>query len=137
MLNKVPPFFRPQTDRLAELAKHFPYVIKEFETILDRKTHSYLDYANVRAWSEKLGWHVDLKRLHQLFDSFTCAHKLGFYYGTKEGDGESKKLIEICKAQGYEVTTKPVKKIQLRCGDQCEHADRYEQRRARVYFVEL
>jgi uncharacterized LabA/DUF88 family protein len=72
-----------------------------------------LDYANVRAWSEKLGWHVDLKRLHQLFDSFTCAHKLGFYYGTKEGDGESKKLIEICKAQGYEVTTKPVKKIQI------------------------
>jgi hypothetical protein len=55
MVKKVPPFFRPQTDRLAELAKHFPYVIKEFETILDRKTHSYLDYANVRLGRKSLG----------------------------------------------------------------------------------
>ncbi len=109
----MPSCFQPKTSRIEKLAKEFPYVAEEFEAILDRKTSIYLDYANVRGWSEKLGWHIDLKRLYQLFESFVCPKKIGFYYGTMGGDNESKELIETTKAQGYEVTTKPVKRIRI------------------------
>ena len=105
--------FQPKTSRIEKLAKAFPYVVEEFDAILDRKTSIYLDYANVRAWSARLGWHIDLKRVYQLFDSFTCAKSLCFYYGTMEGDHESEELIKSTKAQGYEVTTKPVKRIRI------------------------
>jgi len=105
--------FQPKTSRIEKLAKGFPYVVEEFEAILDRQTAIYLDYANVRGWSEKLGWHIDLKRLYQLFESFICPKKIGFYYGTMEGDVDSKELIKTTKAQGYEVTTKPVKRIRI------------------------
>jgi len=107
------PQFQPKTSRIDKLARAFPYVVEEFEAILDRKTSIYIDYANVRAWSERLGWHVDLKRLYQLFECFNCPKRLCFYYGTKEGDHESEELIKITKAQGYEVTTKPVKRIRI------------------------
>ena len=112
-MSPMPPPFQPKTPRIEKLAQAFPYVVDEFETILDRKTSIYLDYANVRGWSEKLGWHIDLKRLFQLFESFTCPKRIGFYYGTMEGDPESRELIETTKAQGYEVTTKPVKRIRI------------------------
>jgi uncharacterized LabA/DUF88 family protein len=105
--------FHPKTSRIEKLAKEFPYVVHEFEEILDQHTAIYLDYANVRGWSEKLGWHVDLKRLYQLFESFTCAKKLGFYYGTMQGGHDSEELIQNVKAQGYEVTTKAVKRIRI------------------------
>jgi len=88
-------------------------VVTEFEEILSCKTHIYVDYGNVRPWSEKLGWHVDLKRLFQLFDSFTCPKKLNFYYGTLKGDYESESFIRKIKEWGYSVITKPVKKITI------------------------
>lgn len=103
--------FKPKTNRIENLAKEFAYVVEEFGGILNRKTGVYLDYANVRGWSEKLGWHVDLKRLCQLFESFDCPKKLSFYYGTMEGDHDSEELIKNTKALGYAVTTKPVKRI--------------------------
>jgi uncharacterized LabA/DUF88 family protein len=111
--NGMPTNFQPKTSRIERLAKAFPYVVEEFESILDRKTSIYLDYANIRGWSEKLGWHIDLKRLYQLFESFTCPKRMAFYYGTMEGDNDSKELIKTTKAQGYEVTTKPVKRIRI------------------------
>jgi len=112
-LPPAPFAFRPKTDRIAELARDFPYVVSDFEAILNCKTHVYVDYGNVRPWSEKLGWHVDPRRLFQLFDSFTCPKKLSFYYGTLEGDGESESFIKKMKECGYSVITKPVKKIRI------------------------
>lgn len=85
----------------------------DFEVIFSSRTHVYVDYGNVRPWSDRLGWHVDTKRLYQLFDSFTCPKKLNFYYGTMTGDNESEKLIENVRSQGYFVTTKPVKRIKI------------------------
>jgi uncharacterized LabA/DUF88 family protein len=105
--------FRPKTSRIDKLAKEFPYVVEEFEDILDRKTGVYLDYANIRGWSEKLGWHFDLKRLYQLLESFSCAKSLRFYYGTMQGDHESEELIKNTQLLGYAVTTKPVKRIRI------------------------
>src|SRR5713226_3032559 len=105
--------FCPKTERIQRLAKEFPYVVTDFEAMLDRRTHIYVDYGNVRPWADKLGWHVDIKRLYQLFDSFPCPKKLNFYYGTMTGDSESEKLIENARNQGYSVTTKPVKRIRI------------------------
>lgn len=67
----------------------------------------------MRAWSEKLGWHIDLKRLWQLYDSFDCAKKVSFFYGTMHGDCESEALIKTVRATGYEVKTIPVKRIRI------------------------
>ena len=39
----------------------------------------YIDYANVRPWSEKLGWHIELKRLKQFLDSFDTVEAINFY----------------------------------------------------------
>ncbi len=105
--------FQPKTSRIEKLASAFPYVVEEFEAILDRKTSIYLDYANIRGWSEKLEWHVDLKRLYQLFESFDCPKSLSFYYGTMERDRESEELIKNTQALGYAVTTKPVKRMRI------------------------
>lgn len=105
--------FKPKTSRIEKLARAFPKIVEELEGILDRQTGIYLDYANMRAWSEKLGWHVDVKRLWQLYDSFNCAKKVCFYYGTMQGDCESEAFIRTVKATGYEVKTKPVKRIRI------------------------
>ena len=105
--------FKAKTSRIEKLAKAFPKVIEDLGGILDRQTGVYLDYANMRAWSEKLGWHIDLTRLWQLYDSFNCAKKVCFYYGTKHGDCESEALIRTVRSTGYEVKTKAVKKIRI------------------------
>jgi uncharacterized LabA/DUF88 family protein len=105
--------FQPKTNRIEKLSKLFPYVVKEFEEILDSESSIYLDFANVRSWSEKIGWHIDLNRLHQLYSSFSCSKKIRFYYGTMEGDPKSEQLIKEATAIGYAVKTKPVKRIRI------------------------
>lgn len=105
--------FNPKTSRIEKLSKVLPTAVDDFDGFLDRKAGIYLDYANIRGWSEKLGWHVDLKRLYQFFESFNCQKCLNFYYGTMAGDHESKELIENTKALGFKVTTKPVKRIRI------------------------
>lgn len=105
--------FDPKTERIGRLAKKFPYVQTDLAGILTCRTNIYIDYGNVRPWSERLGWHVSTKRLFQLFASFNCPKELKFYYGTLADDPESKKFIEKVKGQGYSVTTRAVKKIRI------------------------
>ena len=57
--------FKPKTERIELLSKRFPERAKELETIFDKRTGVYIDFANVIGWQEKLGWHIDLKRLKQ------------------------------------------------------------------------
>ena len=73
----------------------------------------YMDYGNVRNWANRLGWHIDLKRLKQLIDSFNGKTVAKFYYGTRNGFNESEELITSVKEMGYQVFTKPVKSIRL------------------------
>lgn len=105
--------FKPKTERIQQLAKAYPEKIKELEGIFDKKTNIYIDYANVRPWSQKLGWHVDLKRLKQLLDSFDTANEVKFYQGTLKGKEQSEMLIKEAKELGYVVKTKPVKIMRL------------------------
>lgn len=105
--------FKPKTERIQKLADRYPQRIKELEGIFDRKTNVYIDFANVRPWSTKLGWHVDPKRLKQFLDSFDAINSIKLYQGTLEGDAESEQFVRDVKSFGYDLKTKPVKIMRL------------------------
>ena len=101
--------FNPKTEKIKCLADKKQKVIQELEFIFSDKTRVYIDYANVRPWSEKLGWHIDLKRLKQLFDSFDTIDTVNFYNGYLEGNARSEKEKTEVENNKYILRTKPVK----------------------------
>ncbi len=105
--------FKPVSERIEKLATVYPEKVIELERIFEKKTNVYIDYANVRGWAQKLGWHVDVKRLKQLFNSFDTVHEIKFYYGTMNGKVESEMMISTARELGYVVKTKPVKIMKL------------------------
>lgn len=74
--------FAPETKRLKILSDNYPRAIRELDSLFDRKTNIYIDWANVLGWQDKLNWRIDLKRLKQLLDSFSDIYEIKFYYGT-------------------------------------------------------
>jgi len=105
--------FNPKTTRLKELSDKYPDRIKELKVIFGGKTNIYIDYANVKPWSVKLGWHVEPKRLKQFLDSFDTINTVKFYSGTLKRDAESEQFIKDIGRFGYDVKTKPVKIMRL------------------------
>ncbi|MFH0790663.1 MAG: NYN domain-containing protein [Candidatus Omnitrophota bacterium] len=105
--------FIPKTDRIRELKEKYPHRISELERIFDKPTNIYIDFANVRRWQEKLGWHIDLKRLKQLLNSFDVVQDVKFYYGTLIGDIRSENVIKEARDYKYSVVTKAVKIMKL------------------------
>lgn len=101
--------FEPKTERIKEIADRNPELIKRLDGIFDTSTRIYIDYANVRPWSAKLQWHIDLKRLKQFLDSFDTIEAINFYNGYLDGDDRSKAEIEEIENRKYVVRTKPVK----------------------------
>lgn len=101
--------FTPKTEKIKNIAEKKDWVIKQLEGLFEKKTHIYIDYANVRPWCVKLEWHIDIKRLKQFLDSFDTIESVNFYNGYLADDerSESEKMeVENCK---YVVRTKPVK----------------------------
>ncbi len=105
--------FKAKTERIQELAEKYPQRIQELERVFDRRTHVYIDFANVKPWATKLGWHVDLKRLKQFLDSFDSIKSIKLYQGTLAGDAESEQFARDVQGYGYRLTTKPVKIMKL------------------------
>jgi uncharacterized LabA/DUF88 family protein len=105
--------FKPKTERIKELAEKYSNRISELELIFDKPTNIYIDFANVFRWQEKLGWHIDLKRLKQLLGSFDTIGDVRFYNGVLAGDVASERFINEVKDYGYTVITKPVKIMKL------------------------
>ncbi len=105
--------FNPKTKKIKNIAKYKQKVIVQLVKIFDAKTRVYIDYANVRPWSEKLGWHIDLKRLKQFLDSFNTIEAVNFYNGYLEGDRRSEKERAEVENNNYTPRTKPVKIIKL------------------------
>lgn len=105
--------FKPWTERIKQLAQVYPEKIEELERVFDKKTNVYIDYANVRGWTQKLGWHIDLKRLKQLLNSFDTVNQVKFYHGTLVGHEPSETMIAEARNLGYIVKTKPVKIMKL------------------------
>jgi uncharacterized LabA/DUF88 family protein len=105
--------FVPKTARIDELAKKFPNRIAELEGIFANAINIYIDYANIRPWANKLGWHIEPKRLKQFLDSFDTVQSVKFYNGTLAGDADSETFMAEIKRYGFDVHTKPVKKMKL------------------------
>ena len=101
--------FTPKTEKIKQIAKKNKAVIQQLESILGKSTRVYIDYANVRPWTNKLGWHIDLRRLKQFLDSFDTIEAVNFYNGYIEGNQQSEKEIKEIENQKYVVRTKPVK----------------------------
>jgi uncharacterized LabA/DUF88 family protein len=101
--------FSPKTDKIKDIAKDKQDAIRQLESIFNARARVYIDYANVRPWSEKLHWHIDMKRLKQFLDSFDTIEAVNFYNGYLQGNERSEKdrrELESCK---YILRTKPVK----------------------------
>lgn len=105
--------FTPKTDRIKDIAKNKQGVVKQLEDILNNKTRIYIDYANVRPWSEKLGWHIEIKRLKQFLDSFDTIEAVNFYNGYLAGNERSEKEKTEAENNKYFLRTKPVKIMKL------------------------
>lgn len=105
--------YNPKTQRLKEVSLKYPDRILELEDIFNRKTNVYIDYANVKPWANKLGWHIELKRLKQFLDSFDAINSVKFYNGTLTGDSESEQFMRDIERFGFDVHTKPVKIMKL------------------------
>lgn len=101
--------FIPKTERIENIAKEKQEVIKQLEDFFHAKTRVYIDYANVRPWSEKLGWHIELKRLKQFLDSFDTIEAVNFYNGYLAGNERSEKEKTEAENSKYFLRTKPVK----------------------------
>ena len=101
--------FTPKTDKIANIAKTKGKVIQQLEGIFNDTTQIYIDYANVRPWSEKLHWHIDLRRLKQFLDSFDTIEAVNFYNGYLEGNERSEKEKTEIENNKYVLRTKPVK----------------------------
>lgn len=101
--------FKPKTEKIKNIAKGKEKTIQELEGIFSGKTRVYIDYANVRPWSNKLGWHIDLKRLKQFLDSFDTIEAINFYNGYLEGNERSEIEKKEAENNKYVLRTKPVK----------------------------
>lgn len=105
--------FNPKTERIKNIAKDKQKVIAQLESVFSEKTRVYIDYANVRPWSEKLGWHVELKRLKQFLDSFDTVEAVNFYNGYLAGNERSENEKREAENNRYFLRTKPVKIMKL------------------------
>ena len=70
--------FKPQSNNVKKWAKQFPQHIESLERILQGEVAVYIDYANVRPWSVKLKWNIDLKRLRIFLRSFDNIKSIKF-----------------------------------------------------------
>lgn len=106
--------FTPKTDKIKVLANLRPNVITKLEAVFAQPTAVYIDYANVRPWSTKLGWHIELKRLKQFLDSFDTVKSVSLYNGYLKNDPNAQKEIYDINRLGYTLQTKPVKIMRLK-----------------------
>lgn len=101
--------FLPKTEKIKILAEQYSNVITQVDQLFNTPTRVYIDYANVRPWSNKLGWHIDSKRLKQFLDSFSMIKSVNFYNGYIKDNEQSEREIKELENQKYVVRTKPVK----------------------------
>jgi len=64
--------FNAQTEKIKKISNtdHGKEVISELDGLLTGNINMYIDYANIKPWSNYLNWHIDLKRLKQFLDSY-------------------------------------------------------------------
>lgn len=103
--------FNAKTDKIKVISStaRGKVIISELERLLAGNVNMYIDYANVRPWSNYLKWHIDLKRLEQFFDSYENIQSIKIYSGTLLGDEKSERIIKEINNLKYDLRTKLVK----------------------------
>lgn len=104
--------FTPKTPRIREFAEKHPEIIDKMTGLFSGNVNIYIDYANVRPWSEKLQWHIEPRRLKQFLQSFDAIRSVKFYQGELIGDPRSQKEIkhlQSLECGRFTLRTKPVK----------------------------
>ncbi len=105
--------FKASTKRIERIRNAYQQegidIIPELEHLFRGRVRMYIDHANIRPWSDKLAWHVDVRRLRQFIFSFDNVLPVKVYAGTLIGDKNSQDFIEQLRQEKYEVRTKPVK----------------------------
>lgn len=107
--------FKAKTPHIELIAKQesLQIAIQKLQKVFVGKTNVYIDFANVRPWSEKLGWHISPKRLKQFLQSFEGMGSIKWYQGELVGDPRSASDIKRLRDCKYDVRTKPVKIMRL------------------------
>lgn len=107
--------FLPKTSKIEELIKRedLKTTVRKIERLFIGQVNNYIDFANVRPWSEKLGWHISPNRLKQFLKSFDGVASIKWYQGELTGDPRSQSEIKKLRECKYEVRTKPVKIMKL------------------------
>lgn len=107
--------FKPKTERIEQIYNNDvnKKAIKKVESLFCSKTNVYIDFANVRPWSDKLKWHISPQRLKQFLDSFDNINSVKFYQGELIGNDFSENEIKELREYKYDVRTKPVKIMKL------------------------
>lgn len=101
--------FTAKTNKISIIADHKKGMITGLDVLLSGRVAMYIDYANVRPWSNSLNWHLDIKRLKQFLDSFEQIQDVNFYNGYLEDDERSVTEIKELENYKYVVRTKSVK----------------------------
>ncbi len=105
--------FKAKTKKIEVLATILPNRTANLEKdVFFGNTNIYIDYANVKNWYDKLGWHIDLERLRIFLACFDNIATVNLYHGTLIGDEKSEEEISKIKKCGYTLHTKPVKIMQ-------------------------
>ena len=103
--------FKPKTEKIENIAESNQGTVERLDELFGKSARVYIDYANVRPWSTKLGWHIEIRRLKQFLNSFDTIEDKGisFYNGYLAGDERSEKEKTEAEDCGYILRTKPVK----------------------------
>lgn len=102
--------FKPKTEKIQKIATGEGASVHQLEALLAGNVNVYIDCANVRPWSKKLGWNIDYKRLKQFLFSFGNVRSIKVYDGILQGDEISEKNgEELQKLFGNDYKNKPVK----------------------------
>lgn len=81
------------------------------------KTKIYIDGANMFYTQKKLGWNIDWKKIKKYVENTKEVIEWKYYVGVKGKDEKMQKYLRYLNNVGFNVFTKPLKKIKIRKDD--------------------
>jgi len=80
------------------------------------RVYVFIDSSNIFYSQKTLGWRISYQKLKQYLEEECDLKKLFVYTGIFPDDKSQKKFLDLLSILGYQVITKPVKKIITRSG---------------------
>jgi len=81
------------------------------------KTKIYIDGANMFYTQKKLGWNIDWKKIKKYVENTKEVIEWKYYVGVKGEDEKMQKYLRYLNNVGFNIFTKPLKKIKIRKDD--------------------